>query len=175
MRIVALDPSLTATGVADSARPAPWTISYPRLQGEARLHAIHKHVIAVTQGADLVVIEGYAYAEGARAHSMGELGGLIRVGLWARNIPKVEIPPANMKKVATGNGGAKKEAVLAEAIRRLGYKGSNNNETDALWLLQCGLIHYGLAGAPELPKKHLEGLEKVQWPSIEELEKRRTA
>lgn len=169
MRIVALDLSLTATGVCDSQAPTrPNLIKSPgKMRGPARLLWILREVEEITRGADLVLIEGYAFARPNQAHQIGELGGVIRVGLHVRGRPYVEISPSTVKKLATGTGSAKKEAVLAEAIRRLGYDGRSTDEADSMWLLQAGLIHYGLPGAVALPKTHLEALEKIGFPVME--------
>lgn len=178
MRVVALDPALSVTGVADTALPKPFTISPPSgLTGPGRLYWIQKRILQAVEGADLVAIEGYAYGRENQAHQLGELGGVIRLAVWCRNIPVVEIPPSIRMKVATGKGLAKKEHVLAEAIHRLGYQGHDNNEADALWILQRVLQHYGLPGAVTLPKTHLEytAKSKVAWPTLEQLQRRRAS
>jgi crossover junction endodeoxyribonuclease RuvC len=173
MRVVALDPSLTCTGVAESRAPTePGVLTPPNgLTGMGRLHWIQKQVMQLATGADLVVIEGYSHASRHFAHQLGELGGVIRLTLWCMRVPYVDVPPAGRMKIATGKGQAKKEAVLAEAIRRLGYTGSNDNEADAMWLLQLALHHYGLPGAVALPAAHLEPLakSKAEWPVVDQL------
>ena len=40
-----------------------------------------------------------------------------------------------MKRFATGNGNCGKPAMVRSAILKLRYKGGNNNEADAMWLL----------------------------------------
>lgn len=176
MRVVALDLSLTATGVADSERPLePRVLSPPRGQdrGMARLMWFVQETELVTRKADLVVIEGYAYgAKGSAVISLGELGGVVRLGLYSRGRTYVDVPPPVLKTIATGKGNTKKEAVLAEAIRRLGYRGSDNNCADAMWLMQAARIHYGLPGAPELPQGHRRGIGKIAWPDPDQLTRR---
>jgi Holliday junction resolvasome RuvABC endonuclease subunit len=172
MRVVALDPSLACTGVADSALPKPFTISPPAgLTGPGRLYWIQKRVLQAVEGADLVAIEGYAHGAKNQAHQLGELGGVIRLTLWCLKIRYVDAAPAHRMRIATGKGLAKKEAVLAAAIHRLGYQGHSFDEADALWLLQLALHQYGLQGAVPLPKSHLEatGRSKTEWPTREQL------
>ena len=166
MRVVALDLSLTATGVCDSQAPdEPFTLEPPaRLSGMARLRWIRERVREATKGADLVVIEGYSHGSRYQAHYLGELGGVIRLMLHCFEQPYVDVAPSVVKKLATGSGIARKEAVLAEAIRRIGYGGSDHNESDALFLLQVALQHYRLPGAVTLPKANLSALSKVTWP-----------
>lgn len=167
-RVVALDLSLTSTGVADSADPGrPFCITPPKgLGGPERLYWILQRVMAATAEADLTVIEGYSHASKYQTHQMGELGGVVRLALWTRGRPYVELAPSARCKVATGKGNAAKADVLAEAIRRLGYEGSSDDEADARWLLEAALQHYGLPGAASLPAGHTEWLDRYDWPEI---------
>lgn len=168
-----MDPSLTSTGVADSAdRFAPFTLEPKGRRGMERLEWIVREVERITRGADLVVIEGYSYASKYYAHQMGELGGVIRLNLYCHRRPYVDIPPAARMKIATGSGQARKEAVLLAASRRLEYQGTSSDEADALWLLELALQHYELPGRATLPAKHLEKLAKSNpdWPALEDLE-----
>lgn len=170
MHVVALDLSLTATGVADSRTMDARVISPPRGLSEAgRLFYLQKAIDQATEGADLVVREGYAMGAKNMAHvrSIGELGGVVRLTLHCRNRPLVEVPPATLKKFATGAGNAPKEAVLQAAWQRLKYEGHDHNESDALFLMHAALVHYGLPGAVQLPKAQVEALAKIDWPEIE--------
>lgn len=168
MIVSALDLSLRATGVASNhgGVPSAWTITPGARSGAERLFYMQKMIDQATEAADVVCLEGYAFGRPNQAHQIGELGGVVRLTLYARRRPFVEIPPAVVKKLATGNGGAKKEAVLVEAVKRLEYPGADNNCADALWILQAALHHYGLPGAVRLPKTHLDALAKVKWPEI---------
>lgn len=171
MKIAAFDLSLTATGTAvlDTGQETGPTggLIKPRGRGVPRLQDAMDQVVAAAAGADVVVLEGYAYASGNRAHQMGELGGVVRLALHQRGFLFVDVPPSCLKKVATGKGNAAKEAVLVEAVKRLGYQGADHNVADARWLLAMAMVHYGLPGAPELPQAHLAGMAKVAWPELE--------
>lgn len=170
MKVVSLDPSLTATGVATSDDPTTATVISPPkgMRGPERLRWIQLAVDKLCRDADLVVVEGYSHGSGYQAHALGELGGVIRLTLHCRGVPYVDYPPTCRMKLATGTGRASKMEVLAEAIKRLGYTGHNENEADALWMLQAALIHYGLPGAVDLPAKHLgtAGKSKARWPDL---------
>lgn len=171
MRIVAIDPSLQCSGVCDSQAPdEPFTLVPPAgLAGMARLRWIRGRVVEVTKGADLVVIEGYSHGSRYQAHYLGELGGVIRLMLYCLGRPYVDVAPAVRAKIATGSGMGRKDAVFAEAFKRLGYSGHSKDEADARWLLECALQHYELPGRAELPAKHLESLAKSRpdWPALE--------
>lgn len=177
MRFVALDLSLTSSGyaIASAADPSAWrwkpghlgTLSPNGERGMERLDWIRRRVLELVDGADLVLIEGYAFASKAQSHTraIAELGGVIRMTLWDLGFPFVDVPPACLKKYATGRGNAGKADVLVEAVKRLEYQGSSNDEADALWLLEMALDHYGMT-KPLVPKTHRAGLEKVEWPAI---------
>ena len=170
---VALDPSLRAIGWARTAPSGSGPVVgvlKPRGHGVERLQDALNQVLGLVREAAprLVLVEGYAFGRANQAHQLGELGGVIRLGLHQLRIPwTLEVPPPCVKKLATGNGNAKKELVLAEAIRRLAYQGGSFDEADARWLLEAARIHYGVPGAAELPRKHLAGLSSVEWPALE--------
>ena len=167
MNIVALDLSLSHTGVAIGNRYGDTVHTWqPEHTGPARLRWFREQIRHL-RDIDLVVIEGYAFGKGQGAHQLGELGGVVRLQLADLGIPYVELPPAVVKKLATGKGNAGKAEVLTSAVRRLGYEGHDDNEADALWLLEAALQHYGLS-AVTLPAAHLAALAKIQWPTIGE-------
>lgn len=93
------------------------------------------------------------------------LHGAVQVTLYDARIPVVLVPPACLKKYATGKGNADKHAVLAEAIRRLGYAGSDDNEADALWLWAMAHERYGHPVAV-MPQVNRSVLEKIEWPTL---------
>jgi crossover junction endodeoxyribonuclease RuvC len=176
-RVVGLDLSLTATGIAPSNFPQlriTYTVT-TKTRGCERLAHIRDEVMKSCapvevwdpewrMDAPLVVLEGYAYGRPNQAAHLGELGGVIRLALHEAGVPYVDVPPSNLKKYATGKGNAGKEEVLAAAIRRLGYEGHDNNQADALWLQAMG---YDALGRPvvEMPAVNRAALEKVEWPS----------
>lgn len=167
--LVSLDLSLTSIGWArdDGSGSAPEVgLIEPRGRGVVRLQAALNEIVPLVASARLVLIEGYAFGRPEKAHQLGELGGVVRLALHQMGKTWIEIPPSCVKKLATGDGGASKDEVLVEAVRRLGYVGFSKDEADALWLLQAARIHYGLFGAPDLPKKHLGSLSKVEWPRL---------
>jgi Holliday junction resolvasome RuvABC endonuclease subunit len=165
-RVLGLDLSLTATGYSFNEEVTG--VWHPKLRGPGRLVAIREHISILTYEADVVVLEGYSYASPNQAHQIGELGGVIRAWLFEHRLPFAVVPPASLKKFATGKGNAPKDAMLAAAIRRFGFEGSDNNEADA-WLLRCmGLAHYDPWDA--LPEYAREALAKVEWPKLEIVE-----
>lgn len=163
--IVGLDLSLTATGIATDTTTT--TIKPKSLAGPERLTWITERMLEHLPIKVLVVLEGYAYGRNNQAHQLGELGGVIRTMLWNLHVPYVVVPPATLKKYATGKGNAGKEEVLAAAIRRLGYEGHDNNEADALWLRAMGCAAYGQP-LTDMPKASDSVVGHVLWPDLGE-------
>jgi crossover junction endodeoxyribonuclease RuvC len=181
LRLVALDLSLTATGIAvthDQAceprlscrtvtprkRPSETTIDHVRL---------HETICAVQAAVkcrpDLVVIERPLQIEGKGDTSvrLGELHGPIKHWLWSRQIPYVDVHLTHVKQYATGAGNADKPTVLAAVIAtygRLLHVGTHD-EADAVSLLASALDHYGQALA-EVPASHRKALAGTQWPDL---------
>lgn len=170
MRIIAIDPSLTSTGLATwrAGTIEAYTIQVST-RGPERLDDILHGVTSIPAPwvTELVLIEGYAHGRSNQAHQLGELGGVLRHWFFREGVPIVEVPPSTRAKLATGKGNAGKEEVLASAIRRLGYEGHSPDEADALWILQCALVHYGLPGAADLPRSHRDALKKLTFPELE--------
>lgn len=181
MKLFALDLSLTCTGYALSDGTVG-RLRCPESVGTSvkRLKWIRDQVVglAKAQRTELGVLEGYSFAsEHSRAHALGELGGVVRLGLFEAGITFAVVPPSSLKQYATGNGGAKKDAVTAEAIRQLGYQGSSNDEADALWLREMAIARYSAKyDASAVPNKRKNdtldvirrrALAGVEWPVIQ--------
>jgi Holliday junction resolvasome RuvABC endonuclease subunit len=159
--ILALDLSLTATGWASETGSGVLVPPGAASRGVARLRWIRDAVLGLARGAELVVLEGYAFgARGRAVVSLGELGGAVRVALADAGIPWVDVPPTCRALFAAGRGNAPKDAVLAAAIRTLGYAGHDHNEADAMWLLTMARTHYAGDVPPEPRRRALAG---VAW------------
>lgn len=179
-RLVALDASLTSTGVAVYNAGAPDLITATckppaHIDGTRRLIHIRDYVRALVTGevaalpmADVVLLEGYAYGMirgQSNAHSLGELGGVLRVELLELEIPLVVVPPATLKVYATGKGNAAKTDVFGAAVHRSGREFPNTDEADAWWLAQLACGYWGLPHV-EMPTKHHAAFDKIDWPTL---------
>ena len=162
--VIGLDLSLTSTGYAHvtAVLRAAERIRRPQYTGTERLRAVRDAIEHRVRDADadLVVLEGYAFGRPNQAHQLGELHGVVRVMLDTTGVPWCVIPPASLKKYATGKGNADKGLMLTEAVRRLGYAGSSNDEADALWLACAG---HHLLGHPviDVPKINAAALAAI--------------
>lgn len=109
----------------------------------------------------LVVVEGYSFgSKGAGSIDLGEFGAILRTKLLdvARRV--IEVPPAVVKKFATGVGNATKEKVAAALGAKYGwiYDKSDQYDALALWLI----AHAYLVGeASPLVKSKLLTLSQI--------------
>jgi Holliday junction resolvasome RuvABC endonuclease subunit len=71
------------------------------------------------------------------AHIYGGIISHIQTICLERGINYTAIPVATVKRVATGKGNADKDAMLAAARARWGNHITNDNEADALWILEA--------------------------------------
>lgn len=183
MRILAVDPSLTGTGIClgdthptDPSAPYVCTIKPPaKLDSIQRLRFI-RDVVAdyirdgISHPVDLIVMEGPAYGTQG---SKGQSGHHERAGLWwmlreaydLRDIPVAIVTPTSLKMYATGKGNAPKDDVLIQAVRRLPIQLMNNNEADSATMWCMAADHYGMP-LVQMPQEHRRGLEKIQWPTL---------
>lgn len=175
MRVIGLDLSLTATGIAiidDDTITVHTITSSPT--GDSvddrvrRLDKIERAVMECMTGAseiDLIVIEGPSFGQ------MRQSGEHVRAGLWWRIVsictdtaPVVEVPPATLKKYATGKGNAAKDAVLLATARRFpDVDLRDNNQADALWLAAMGARHLERP-IDDVPQLNQAAMAAVRWP-----------
>jgi len=84
-----------------------------------------------------IALEGYSFhSRNGRAHQAGEFGGLLRYYLRynLEGCPLYEVPPAVLKRFATGRGNAGKAQVVAAVVKRWGIEVRSDDEADALAL-----------------------------------------
>lgn len=143
--VIGIDPSLTATGVA-------WhdglltTVKTNAKTKDRRLQQIR---YAIDQAATLE-LDGkrIAVLEDLPKHAMaagitGMVQGVVRLSLIEAGIPYVTIPPATLKKFATGKGNADKLAMRAAWLEFTGIHNPDDNQVDAAFLREIGLVLMG--------------------------------
>lgn len=94
-----------------------------------------------------------------------------RAGLWwavfgvlhGKGIRVVTVAPATRAKYITGDGRAKKPAVLAAAREMYGQEIPNDDVADASGLAAMGMRSLGLPVETVLSDKQLEAFEGVSW------------
>lgn len=172
MRIIGIDPSLVATGVAVT-RNGKWlrlSVLKNKLRGHERmqfvLNGIMQELDLLDEG-DLVVMEGPSYnSRGQSTHELAGLWWMVRHLIWRYpHLSVVIVPPAIRAKYATGKGNAKKEQV-SQAVQE-DYPDAviaDHNVADAMIFAAMGARSIGAPmdhrepGSPEL-----DAYSKVEW------------
>lgn len=172
-RVIGLDLSLTATGIAAwDGRPLS-TIRTVTSEGDQRLGRIMVTVRADAydyvsdQPIDLAVIEDLP----THAHSAGITGmvhGAVRVALMEIGVPYALVPPATLKAYATGKGTATKPDMRMALFKRAGLDIRDDNQVDAWWLRAAGLERLGYP-LVSLPAAQRDRLDKARWPDLPEV------
>lgn len=174
MTYVGIDPSLTSTAIAivnDQIVTAALRTSGHRndslAQRIGRLNQIETWVRDHLRdlGTGLMIgIEGPAYSRQAQT------GVHLRAGLWWRLVTRasrygqvIEVSPTTLKRYATGKGNADKDHVLIAVAKRYpAFRGSSNDEADALVLAAMMARLDGHPLEEALPQSHLRGLDTLQ-------------
>jgi Holliday junction resolvasome RuvABC endonuclease subunit len=173
VRVVGVDISLTATGIASSlgwckvvgrtaVTKAPLLIRMGMV--DELCAAILRHVGVP----DLVVIEGPAFSRtGGGALERHALWWLVVRSLIGRDIPVAEVSPPTRCRYATGKGAAQKTAVVDAVARRLPQYATHGNDNlcDAVILAAMGADWLG-SPLTVMPKAHREALSVVRWPQV---------
>jgi crossover junction endodeoxyribonuclease RuvC len=169
INIIALDLSLTSSGVSFGSQ---LNLITTNKRGAERLFHISSEImkLVVAQNITHAVIEGYSFASrNSQAHSIGELGGCVRMRLWENGIPYVEVPPTSRAKFATGKGNASKGEVISAISAKTGivFAGSGGNDMCDAWvLMEMAQARLGLSEW-SWSKTQLEALDKVDWSPLE--------
>lgn len=171
IRVLAVDLSLTHSGRVvtrddGSADVAGWE---PKKKGTERLDEIRSCVWRTVREFEpaVAIMEGSVFRSSS-AYNMGQGGGVFRLALLDLGVPLVECPPASLKFFTGQPGNCGKTAVVAAAIRTLGFDGHDDNEADALVLWH--IAQYAL-GQSELPKtayrdRALLKLDLTPWAAV---------
>ena len=133
--IVGIDPGLvTGWAILDHDGPR-WGIRDFR-KSEAPLLELHYWLRQTIADADLVCYEE-PVARGHAARSLNRQMGVIIMTCELLSVPHYPVNPGTLKKHATGSGRADKEQMLEAAALR-GWRVSDHNSCDALWLADYG-------------------------------------
>ncbi|MFI7315666.1 hypothetical protein [Streptomyces venezuelae] len=180
-RVLGLDLSLTSTGIAGT----DWARAYRpgRRRSHERLDWLLAAVaLSVKDGADLVVVEGAAYAQGGQAghHELAGLWWLVTQYLWRHRIPYAVVTPHGRTIYATGRANPAQDfprqdrariakgMVRSVAVERYGVpcEGPGRyDQADATILAAMGLDWLGYPTVP-VPDSHRRALEAVRWPDL---------
>lgn len=161
--ILGLDLSLTGMGwsVLTDGRDIDCGTLKSKQTGMERLDEILSFIAAkasAMRGRKLAVIEGYGFAT-QKAHSQGELGGVVRLHLWRSGIEYLLVPPSTLKKFVTGQGNGDKGNVMVGLYKSWGIDAGENNAADAC---ACAIMGYHWM-CPDMtaPKYRREFVKKI--------------
>lgn len=153
LQVFGVDPSLTGTGIvhATSQTVEAWKPSVPKIVGRGTLHLSRLHGIVQSTvssmeqrvgslDACLCVIEApYISHRTVGITRLIGLHYLLRDALRLEGAGVIDVAPSVVKQIATGNGNANKDQMVAAAQALLGYQGDDHDEADAMWLCQIGI------------------------------------
>ena len=171
MRMMGLDLSLTSTGYSIDRETG---IISTKTKGPERLSIISNKIIDLIaiKLVDIVIVESYSFASrNSQAHSIGELGGAVRMRLWECGVPYIDIPPTCRAKFATGKGNASKNEVISSisAKTNIVWSGPGADDRCDAWILeQMGLAYIGKSHY-DWPEDNLSSLKKINWEDLEKM------
>jgi Holliday junction resolvasome RuvABC endonuclease subunit len=165
-RVMGLDLSLTATGVA-LPDGTTYRVGGAAKDGDQRLVNITNMIAAHVQNlhVQLAVIEDVAPARAHRTiNDIAMVHGCVRYALRRLNVPYAYLAPTTLKSYATGKGTADKRDMAVAAYKRAHVEFSDDNQCDAWWLRHAGLDWLGQPEI-ELPRAQRSRLDKGKWPT----------
>lgn len=173
MVTMGIDPSLTSTGISIGGVTASIRKTS---RGVHRLLEVRNDLIYIIKqhNVNCVAIEHYSYASrNSQAHSIGEMGGVMRLALYEAEIPFVEIPPTCRAKFATGKGNAGKPEVVSaiSAITGIVWTGGDGSDRCDAWVLE-EMLKYKLGlSKQKWDTANTDALKKVDWSPLETIMK----
>jgi crossover junction endodeoxyribonuclease RuvC len=128
-------------------------------------HAVIRAIRLAPPLPRLVLIEGPAdHSPGIRSTiAIAKVRAVLEVSLFRLGVETMEIPPSRLKRYATGNGRADKEAMIAAALAD-GAEPRNDDEADAYWLRHLGRAAHGLE--PLTLPHRIEIASAITWPTL---------
>lgn len=163
-RIMGLDLSLTSTGcvLLEDSEVAESKAITSRFKAEARLADLREKITSTIKlhQPELVVVEGYSFGSHTAIASMAEIGGIVKCSMFEMGQNYLVVPPARVKKFATGRGNAKKDEVRLEVYKRWKFEAPSNDEVDAYVLARIGLAYLGYD--TDLIKPQLEVIQALK-------------
>lgn len=139
-----IDPSLTGTGIAviKDGQLVAQTLAPKKLRHVHRLKWFRFELIKILNAyePDIVAIEGYGFgAKNSHAHSLGELGGVLKLALLDCMTDYLVVPPTSLKMFVTGKGNSPKTVMGKELYKRFEIDLDDDNQVDAAGLAMMAL------------------------------------
>jgi Holliday junction resolvasome RuvABC endonuclease subunit len=131
-------------------------------KGVERLAELRSFLLDTLEGHVIkdVAMEGYAYSA-TMGHTMGELGGMVKIALFDTfGIKPIIVAPATLKKYITGKGtGVQKNQILLNVYKKWDVEFTDDNAADSYGLARIA------AGISDLSyeKSVLDGLKDPKF------------
>lgn len=173
-RVIGLDLSIAATGVADAVdgHVQTFTIRTSPAKGTAATRDRLRHIVhEITETfildgpfPALIAIEGPSFgSKGNALHQIAGLWWMTVDKLMAARYPVAVIPPGTLKAYAAGSGSAGKPDMRMALYKRADVDQRDDNQVDAHWLALAALDNLGHP-VVAMPKAQRAALDKVTWP-----------
>jgi crossover junction endodeoxyribonuclease RuvC len=165
IRVVGLDLSRTCTGICLLTETTynAFTIRPKELEGMKKLQFLRDMLFDKIDQfkPTLAVVEGYSYGSKNKPFKIGEYGGVVKLGLYDRNIYTIIIPPTAVKRFATGKGDATKKEVRDAIKARYGWVIKSLDASDAA---ACALLGRLSLQKQSPYRSELEAIRKLETP-----------
>jgi Holliday junction resolvasome RuvABC endonuclease subunit len=138
--VLAIDPAEKTGWACSDGTYGLWDFKLKRDENFAmKLIKFKKEFVAKIQ-----VFESVSGRMSAAIMSHSKFVGVMEVWCTENNIPYKGYHAKEIKKHATGNGNANKNLMVKTAIKKYGYRGSDDNVADAICLLNLAKDDYGI-------------------------------
>jgi Holliday junction resolvasome RuvABC endonuclease subunit len=173
--IIAIDPSLRATGLAVVDKGTVTVSTIHTLPDSGLYQRINQicstlwRLLAAGGPTPFVAIEGRSFGSTGKGRlDIDEFRGVLGFSLWNWAAVTMQIPPANVKKYACGkSNGIEKGDVRVQVDRRyrepLGVDPADDNQADALVMAMMVADQYGQPWV-SVPKVNRSALDSLTWP-----------
>lgn len=148
MNILAIDPgtkcgwALYRGGRLDGS--GVWDLKIQRHEGEGIRWIRFRKFLDLVENVDLVAFEEVRHHAGViAAHTYGAMVAIITAWAEANKVQYVSVPVGTVKKFATGKGNADKGQMIEACQEKLNIQTNDDNEADALWILEWAKENYG--------------------------------
>lgn len=143
--ILALDQATHTGWALNTGMSGVWDLSVKKDESDGmRLIRFRAKVTEIieTMKVKMIVFERPAGQNARSIITSAELQGQIKTICKDYGIDHRAYSASEIKKFATGKGNAGKPMMIAAAQEKLGYKGEDDNEADALWILELAKNDY---------------------------------
>jgi Holliday junction resolvasome RuvABC endonuclease subunit len=143
MKILALDPATRFGWAISKNIYGVWNLKPQRdessgmmlIRLRAKISEIHEK-----ENIDVMVFERPGGRNFRAIANQSKLQGVIEEYCEINKIEYKGYSSSEIKKFATGKGNANKEMMIKAAHDKLGYMGNDDNEADALWILELAKV-----------------------------------